>query len=115
MEKADHWHRRLLLRARRERPSPTLPIVWMKSRRLKEPSLSLKDYVLWPSIQASKQESAPNETGERCDNVRRTNPERSMTAWGHDPNCRPTGLCQLWPSADIAPKMLTAAWCHKRP
>src|SRR6516225_11647539 len=60
----------------------TLPIVWMKSRHLKEPSLSLKDHVLWPSIQVSKQESAPNETGERCDNVRRTNPERSMTAWG---------------------------------
>jgi hypothetical protein len=34
---------------------------------------------LWPSIQVSKQESTPNETGERCGNVRRTNSERSMT------------------------------------
>src|SRR5215831_6543025 len=54
------------------------PMSVMNSRRLKEPSLSLKDYVLWPSIQASKQESAPNETGARCDNVRGTNPERSV-------------------------------------
>ena len=42
----------------------TPPIVGMKSRRLKSPSLSLKDHVLWLSIQASKQESTVGESGQ---------------------------------------------------
>ena len=41
------------------------------------------------------------EAGERCDNVRRTNPERSMTAWGQNENPRLSSLCRLRPGADI--------------
>src|SRR6516164_8858131 len=36
------------------------------------------------------------------------NLELLMTEMGHNPNCRPTGLCRLWPAADIAVEMLTA-------
>jgi hypothetical protein len=32
---------------------------------------------------------------------------------GHNPNCRPTGLCRLWPAADIAVEMLTAGLCQE--
>ena len=28
---------------------------------------------------------------------------RLVTGWGHNSNCRPAGLCQLWPAADITP------------
>jgi hypothetical protein len=68
----------------------------MKSRRLKKaPSLSLKDHVLWPPIQVSKQENAPNETGERCDNVRRTNPEPALTRLPARPAIlKPGAVCE---------------------
>jgi len=36
-------------------------------------------------LRPSKQESAPNETGERCGNVRRTNPARPMAETGQTP------------------------------
>ena len=36
-----------------------------------------------------------------------------MTGSGHNPNCRPTGLCRLWPAADIAAEMLTAGLCQE--
>jgi len=39
---------------------------------------------------------------------------RLVTGWGHNSNCRPAGLCQLWPAADIAGEMLTAGLCHYR-
>ena len=34
-------------------------------------------------LRPSKQESAPSETGRRCGNVRRRNPERPRSGWGH--------------------------------
>ena len=37
----------------------------------------------------------------------------STSARGHNPNCRPAGLCRLRPAADIAVEMLTAGLCHE--
>ena len=37
-----------------------------------------------------------------------------MTAVGQKEHSPFGPLCQLWPAADIAPQMLTAAWCHNR-
>jgi hypothetical protein len=38
---------------------------------------------------------------------------RPMTGRGQNEKPPFSALCQLCPAADIPPKMLTAAWCHK--
>ena len=44
----------------------------------------------------------------RCINL-----ERRMTESGHNPNCRPPALCQLWPAADITPNPASSAPCQE--
>ena len=39
---------------------------------------------------------------------------RLVTGWGHNSNCRPAGLCQLPPAADMRLIRLMPEKCHEQ-
>src|SRR6516225_9834897 len=48
----------------------------------------------------------------KCRVVQHSKIGQSMSAGGHNPNCRPPALCQLWPAADITPNSASSAPCQ---
>ena len=71
-------------------------------RALLDPAAEVSGLGVAHHLTPSKQESAPSETGRRCGNVRRRNPERPRSGWGHKQTSRRTqAMSALLPKADI--------------